>query len=1346
MKNRVLSLLLLLTLAVSPALAQDFINLTPKAKSMQAGTGQLVLPATFAVSAEGLSEEMTAEVQKFVNAYNAATGSEVAVSNTAAEALIKVELPVSNLGEEGYKISVTSEGATIQASTSAGLYYAFQTVKKILPPNVMAGVRDEAVTTYALPVMEISDEPRFGYRGFMLDVSRHFFDVAEIKRVLDVMSYYKMNRFHWHLTDDHGWRAEIKKYPKLTTVGSISDNNFIVDMVEGGYWQNKPYGPYYYTQDEMREVVAYAKERHIEIIPEVDMPGHFCAAMASYPEYSCTPNGGHNVISAIGGVWSDVMNVANPEAVQFAQDVLSELMDIFPYEYIHIGGDECPTSAWENNALCQAEYAAKGYTNYRQLQSEFIRQMGEFVQSKGRKLAVWNEAITAGGADTKKVSDVDATVFCWVGADAAANKSVSLGLHHIYTPQIPYYINRKQSTDPGEPMGAGSGTDNLEAVYKQSIPVPAAGKEDLLDGVQATFWCEYVGFNNYLEYLMLPRLLAVAEAGWTPQSLRSFDDFRQRVTADSTLFNYNNYTYGKHYMTAQTGEGGTAEKVMPEAGKWYRLVTKATGERADKCVELLREGSPLISQWSAKNATANRLWTNAQAAEGDAAYDYQFWAFEEDPANPGKYALVCKAIPAGSVNPTPTASNNTGRWDYDPYQKNYNFILANNGYGQTGDNYYYSIQSDKATSVWMNASLGGQGYAVNCYGDPADGNGGLWTCVPQQAAEADASLLQQISEAKAVLATAQTYADDAEKAVGRFDAAQVTALATLLAENDPENMTESELATFTETFNTTYAALWSSFVYPEAGKTYQVINTTELFAGNKFTDNGTGNVLRYSAGSEIWVNDAWVVTTATINADHSATLQLKNVQTDRYIGAAATSAVSRLGYSVAIGNMGVNLSLVYTPAHADFLLQTGGKNLFTVPMESSSNPGTIFCGSTVDGANANRNQGAAWTLAEVNVIEYVCVDEAGNYLGTYNCSWPVNANAAEAPLPEIKNYSFKEIKDGNYVYERTSYTVTITYCDQREAIIEREVQTVNVGESITLTAKEFPYYSYSMATHEVGNAFEVTEDLNVKLIYVSEGYNGVKKLGNAVTKALDGRSYVIYDTSPSATERIGYRNVNASNQVWRAYTIEDTDPLHTWLLERSGDEYVKVRNEFLNLYVPTITTAATPVTLSENGADYQFILNADGETFKIKCVSNGVCWDGLGSGAMVGWNDPGHPYKLYEYYAELYFDVQVTEMDTEGNTLTPPTHYMVKAGENFTIPMGTHEGYTIKEIWNGDQAACISHNTAIVVLYERVIPDGIEGVESGRAKQAIYDLSGRRVNRLSHQGIYIIDGQKVYVK
>lgn len=228
----------------------------------------------------------------------------------------------------------------------------------------------------------------------MLDVSRHFFTVDEVKRMLDVMSYYKMNAFHWHLTDDQGWRVEIKKYPKLTTVGSIAPNSLFTDLYEAKqYWINKPYGPYFYTQDEIRDVVAYAKERHITIVPEVDMPGHSSAAMASYPEYSCNPSGGHQVWSK-GGISYDVINVANPAAVQFAKDVLSEIMDLFPGERIHIGGDECPVDAWKNNAECQALYKAKGFTNYRQIQSYFIQELSEFVKERGRKLAVWNETIT----------------------------------------------------------------------------------------------------------------------------------------------------------------------------------------------------------------------------------------------------------------------------------------------------------------------------------------------------------------------------------------------------------------------------------------------------------------------------------------------------------------------------------------------------------------------------------------------------------------------------------------------------------------------------------------------------------------------------------------------------------------------------------------------------------------------------------------------------------------------------------------------------------------------------------------------------------------------------------------
>ncbi|MGN0086956.1 MAG: beta-N-acetylhexosaminidase [Alloprevotella sp.] len=1346
MKNKIYSLLLLLALVVSPVFAQDFINLTPKAKTMQTSSGQLVLPATFGVSTVGLSDAMKAEVEKFVADYNAATGSSALAVNSADDALVKVELPVTALAEEAYTLSVTAEGVTIQASTATGLFYAFQTVKKILPPNVMAGVRDEAVTTYALPLVEISDEPRFGYRGFMLDVSRHFFDVQEIKRVLDVMSYYKMNRFHWHLTDDHGWRAEIKKYPKLTTVGSIADNNYIVDMKEGGYWQNKPYGPYFYTQEEMREVVAYAKKLHIEIIPEVDMPGHFCAAMASYPEYSCSPSGNHNVISAIGGMWTDVMNVANPEAVQFAQDILAELMDIFPYEYIHIGGDECPTTAWESNALCQAEYAAQGYSSYRQLQSEFIRQMGEFVQSKGRKLAVWNESITAGGADTQKVVDVDATVYCWVGANAAATKSVELGLHHIYTPQSPYYINRKQSTDSSEPQGAGPGNDNLQAVYQHSIPVPAAGKEELLDGVQATFWCEYVGFNDYLEYLMLPRLLAIAEAGWTPQAGRTFEDFRQRVAADSTLFNYNNYTYGKHYMTDAAGESGTTDKVMPAEGKWYRLVTKATAERADKCIELLRESSPLITQWSAKNARANRLWTNAQAEESDEAYNYQFWAVEEDPDNAGKYALVCKAVPAGSVNPVPTAAGTSGRWDYDATAKHYNFVLANNGYGQTGDNYYYSLQSDQATGVWMNASLAGQGYAVNAYGNPADGNGGLWTFVPQRTAEADASLAEELSEARTVLATAQTYADEAGKAVGLFAADQAEALAALLAGADLDNMTGSELEAFATEFHDAYAALWNSFVYPEVGKTYRVSNTTPDFFGNKWADNGVGSQLRYVDNTEVWVDDAWQVTAATVNADHTQTLQLRNTQSGRFVGAAATSAVGRLGYAVSVASEAADLTLVYNPLWGDFLLRSGEKNLFTVPVESTSNPGTIFCGSTVEGANANRKQGAAWTLAEVNVLTFECVDEEGQPLGTYRCSVPVSdGEGVTAALPVIPNFEYVNMQEGKYVYRRVACLLTVTARDQRGAIIARDVREVGVGDEVILEAPEYPFYTFASSSHPIGAALEVTADLNVDMQYTTHAYNGVKQLADAVAAVEAGKSYVLYDTSPSNTDRIGYRNVNASKQVWRALTIDDTDPLHTWLLEESG-EYFRIKNEWEGLYVPAITTAATPVALAAEGVDYAFILNADGATFKIKCVSNGVCWDGLASGAMVGWNDPGHPYKAFEYYAQPYFEVLVAEVDTDGNVLSATTRQMVKAGETFTLSMGTHEGYSFKEIQGGEGLASVSDNLDIKVVFQSNSTTGIEAVENAGIRPAVYDLSGRRVGALRTGGIYIVDGQKVYVK
>ena len=307
-------------------MGQSFVNLTPRPKNIIVAGGELLLPPSFAVLTQNLSEEQMAETRKFVENFNRATGYSAILTDETAEALFKISSDPT-VSAEGYVVNVTDGGVEVKASTATGLYYAFQTIRKILPPNVMAGVADDRITRYALPLVSISDEPRYGYRGFMLDVSRHFFTVEEVKRMINVMSMYKMNRFHWHLSDDQGWRVEIKKYPRLTTVGSIAPNSRFTSMTEGQYWINKPYGPYFYTREELKEVVAYAKERHIEIIPEIDMPGHFCAAMAAYPEFSCNPGGSH-VVWSDGGISSDVMNVANPQAVQFAKDILEELMDI----------------------------------------------------------------------------------------------------------------------------------------------------------------------------------------------------------------------------------------------------------------------------------------------------------------------------------------------------------------------------------------------------------------------------------------------------------------------------------------------------------------------------------------------------------------------------------------------------------------------------------------------------------------------------------------------------------------------------------------------------------------------------------------------------------------------------------------------------------------------------------------------------------------------------------------------------------------------------------------------------------------------------------------------------------
>ncbi|MBR1594083.1 MAG: beta-N-acetylhexosaminidase [Alloprevotella sp.] len=718
MKKTCLLLLALLPLFLT---AQDVVNLTPKPYSMTRPTkGTLTLPASFSISLGGMVDSIRVEAERFAQHFGEEAACNISVTPDAEDALLKVE-PMAECGAEEYRLEVKADGIVLKASTATGFFYGFQTICKILNPDG------------TLPYVTLRDLPRFTYRGFMLDVSRHFFSTTEVKKFIDLMARYKLNRFHWHLTDDQGWRVEIKKYPKLTTIGATAPNCYVTDMKYGPYWTNRQYGPYFYTQDEIRDVVAYAKERHVEIIPEIDMPGHFVAALCAYPEYSCTPNASRSVWTS-GGISSDVLNVGNPQAVQFCKDVLDELSDLFPYEQIHIGGDECPTSAWESNAQCQASYKALGLTSYRQLQSHFIQEMSDFLKTKGKKTSVWNEAITASGADTDIMKECGVTVYCWTGPDAAAKKAAQLGLNNIYTPWGPYYINRKQSTLPGEPSAAGDGTDNLRKTYN-TVPVPTDINTSLTKyytGVQGTFWCEHVADTAYLEYLALPRLFAIAEAGWSQQSAKNYDDFVNRVTADTLLLDRLGFNYCRHDLNVTEPE---TPKVMPKAGEYYRIVTRATdADRQGRCIELLTASSPLVSTYSGKGAAANVIWTNTQAQEGDSNYDYQFWTFEESPTAPGHYALVCKAAPEGSLNPTPTAQSNTGRWKYDAAKKNYNFLLGEAGYGQDGDYYYYTLRSDKLSGWYVNASMPGQGLAANLWTEPLSGNGGLWTFVGTVAA------------------------------------------------------------------------------------------------------------------------------------------------------------------------------------------------------------------------------------------------------------------------------------------------------------------------------------------------------------------------------------------------------------------------------------------------------------------------------------------------------------------------------------------------------------------------------------------------------------------------------------
>ncbi len=1344
--------LLLLCLLPCCAFADNFVNLTPYPKQMTVGEGELLLPRDFVVNCNALADSVTAEAQKFVDVFNHATGYNATVAATADGALVNLALKENDaaIGDEGYRLDITAEGVSIEAGTTAGFFYAFQTLKKILPTNVMAGAKDEAVTRYALPIVSIVDAPRYKQRSFMLDVSRHFFTVEEVKRMLDLMACYKMNAFHWHLTDDQGWRVEIKKWPKLTELGSIAPNSRFTDMNYGQYWINRPYGPYFYTQEELKEVVAYAQNLHIDIIPEIDMPGHFVAALHAYPEFSCSPEASHTVWID-GGISSDVLNVANPQAVQFAKDILGEIMDIFPGEYIHIGGDECPTSAWERNADCQKMKEDLGLPNFRQLQSQFIKEVGGYINERGRKVAVWNEAITANGVDTKIIQDVDAIVYCWTGADNAANKASQLGLKAIYTPQPRYYINRKQRPDD---YNAGDGSDNVQNVYGVR-PYASA------HGIQGTFWAEHVSEPEHLEYQALPRLIAIAEAAWTPQAKRNFTDFCNRITADSTMLNYNNYYYNRDYMVSTSP---STDKVMPKTSTaekqyWYRLVTRATGDRTNKCIELLKEGSSLISQYSGKGAQAGRLWQGTLANEGDDNFDYQYWAVEEDPANAGRYALVSKAFPEGSLKGTATAANNTGRWEYDATAKHYDFILGDNVYGQEDNLYYYSIRSSRHEGQYMNAAGGGQGYSINLWADPSDGNSGHWTFNPLAAAEGAQAVVEQLNSAKSLLAAARTYEGE-NKVVGCYSATAAAALRNIVENaGDPEALSAADLEKLQSDLTAALTAFHASLGMPEKDVRYRINNTVEGFNATAIADNG-GNYLHHT--TDAWAANAWEVTSSTQGNDGTCTLRLRNAVTGKYISGSVTTDNSYAAYPVQTGTTGHDIVATFNVRFADFTLSSTGKNLFPLDPASTILPGGVVSSGikhiSSGNTNAVRPMGTGWNFTPVCIVTYVCKDDKGNNLGTFSQSAELGkdytAAAPELPNLRVKSYdggdapvftAIAEDKTVQVVYERVSYAVSIICRDSFGGIISVKNDTCKVGENYTLNIPEHPYYTFDKTDYEGETSFVPTEDLTISATYTTDAISGASRAAEAVAKLEAGRSYLVYDAT-GASGRNGYINISPSlgNKIITVDRKSDYSPYYTWTLERAGTVF-RVKNEYTELYIPQLGRGSATIA-STTGDTFRFTLNTDGISFTGQSTTNSRYWNGNeGSPAsMTGWDD-AHPYKFFEYYVQPYFRVAVSFVNEAGESLAETQHAIVKAGDAFTLETPVIENHSIVRIDGGEQLVAVGAHLTVSVIYKDE-STGIDSIESTEKSSAIYDLSGRRLGGINRPGIYIVGGRKVLVR
>ena len=608
------------------------ISVIPQPVSVSPSNGTFTLKSDTRIVSDVANAPNAAMLAKWLTP---ATGFTFLPSQTGANAnnaiTLQLDRSLTRLGDEGYTLEVTPDRIAIRASSDAGVFYGVETLRQLLPPAIFATTRQNGVT-WSVPVVRIEDQPRFAWRGAHLDVCRHFFPKEFVLRYIDLIALHKMNTFHWHLTDDQGWRIEIRKYPNLTKVGAWRSETRLGHELHPRGFDKQPHGGFY-TQKDIREVVAYAAARHVNVVPEIEMPGHAQAAIAAYPELGVTGKP-----TEVWTQWGVNPNIFNPseKTIHFLQDVLTEVLELFPSKFIHVGGDEAIKDYWKASPEVQARIRDLGLKDEEEMQSYFIKRMDEFLTSKGRRLVGWDEILQGGLAP-------GATVMSWRGVQGGID-AAKAGHDVVMAPGTHTYFDHLQSLDPNEPLSIG-GFLPIETVYDFDPVAPSLTADEAhhVLGTQAQIWTEYIASPGHVEYMAFPRLAALSEVAWTPRAQKNYSDFLARLSThlqrlDRLDVNYrrldNPISESRGFTLASNDvhDGGTlADSTMynglacngPNISPEMHWTNAPAGTQSFVLVlddYLQREGDGFI-HWAVYNIPANvtSIPSNAGAAVGDIA-------------------------------------------------------------------------------------------------------------------------------------------------------------------------------------------------------------------------------------------------------------------------------------------------------------------------------------------------------------------------------------------------------------------------------------------------------------------------------------------------------------------------------------------------------------------------------------------------------------------------------------------------------------------------------------------------------------------------------------------------------